>query len=149
MSAAQVIGNKANEQFHVDSSFNGRRAGHSLLLAHNIPPASTGGHTEFSDTRTAYEDLSEDMKQRLEGLVANHSLFHSRKKAVPEYFKDTDPSALPLSKHKLVQTHEWSGRKVFCMAVRICSWLTFLESIHCIVLLFDRRKEVGGRDDID
>lgn len=31
---------------------------------------------------------------------------------MPEYFKDTDPSKLPLSKHKLAQVHEWSGRKV-------------------------------------
>ena len=57
LSAAQVIGNKvgilqdetktddllidkqANELFHVDSSFNARRAGFSLLLAHILPPA--------------------------------------------------------------------------------------------------------------
>ena len=52
------------------------------------------------------------MKRRLDGLVANHSLFHSRKKAVPEYFVDVDPMSLPLSKHKLVQRHEWSDRMV-------------------------------------
>lgn len=62
LSAAQVIGNKvsptrqhlfgnaddekANELFHVDSSFNARRAGHSLLLAHILPPAGMGGATE-------------------------------------------------------------------------------------------------------
>ncbi|KAK4953699.1 hypothetical protein LTR10_008303 [Elasticomyces elasticus] len=111
LSAAQVVGNKANELFHVDSSFNARRAGHSMLLAHIIPPAGMGGATEFADSRTAYDDLSVEKKQQLEGLVANHSLFHSRKTAVPEYFKDTDPMKLPLSKHKLVQEHEWSGRK--------------------------------------
>lgn len=48
LTAAQVVGNKANELFHVDSSFNARRAGHSLLLAHIIPPAGTGGATEVS-----------------------------------------------------------------------------------------------------
>lgn len=52
------------------------------------------------------------MKKRLDSLVANHSLFHSRKTAQPEYFKDTDPMKLPLSKHKLIQEHEWSGRMV-------------------------------------
>ncbi|KAM0750585.1 taurine catabolism dioxygenase [Meredithblackwellia eburnea MCA 4105] len=107
---AQVIGNKANEQFHVDSSFNARRAGHSLLLAWVLPPKGTGGATEFSDSRTAYDDLSPEMKKKLEGLVANHSLFHSRKKAMPEYFKDMDPSKMEMSKHKLVQLHESSGR---------------------------------------
>lgn len=48
----------------------------------------------------------------MDGLVANHSLFHSRKTAQPEYFKDTDPMKLPLSKHKLIQKHESSGRTV-------------------------------------
>ncbi|KAH8816079.1 hypothetical protein F5884DRAFT_207875 [Xylogone sp. PMI_703] len=110
LTAAQVIGNKANELFHTDSSFNARRAGHSLLLAHKIPPAGTGGATEFADSRTAYEDLPEQTKKRIEGLVANHSLFHSRKTAVPEYFRDLDVTTLPLSKHKLAQLHEWSGR---------------------------------------
>ncbi|KAF2222824.1 hypothetical protein BDZ85DRAFT_281871 [Elsinoe ampelina] len=76
LSAAQVIGDKANEQFHVDSSFNARRAGHSLLLAHKLPPKGTGGATEFADSRTAYDDLSAEMKERLEGLVAGHGLFH-------------------------------------------------------------------------
>ncbi|KAL2865084.1 TauD/TfdA dioxygenase family protein [Aspergillus lucknowensis] len=121
LTAAQVIGNKANEQFHVDSSFNGRRAGHSLLLAHILPPKGTGGSTEYSDSRTAYEELPDETKQRIEGLVANHSLFHSRKKAVPEYFKDTDPSKLPLSKHKLVQLHEPSGRRNLYIASYVYS----------------------------
>lgn len=77
-----------------------------------LPPEGTGGATEFADSRTAYEELSEEKKKQIEGLVANHSLFHSRKKAVPAYFKDTDPSKLPLSKHKLVQIHEPTGRQV-------------------------------------
>ncbi|PSK37360.1 hypothetical protein B9Z65_2102 [Elsinoe australis] len=110
LSAAQVIGNKANEQFHVDSSFNARRAGHSLLLAHKLPPKGLGGATEFADSRTAYEDLDEEMKKRLEGKVAGHSLFHSRKKAVPEFFADVDPAKKEISRHKLVQKHEWSGK---------------------------------------
>ncbi|KIW12257.1 hypothetical protein PV08_09533 [Exophiala spinifera] len=125
LSAAQVIGNKANELFHTDSSFNSRRAGHSLLLAHRIPPAGTGGHTEFADSRTAYDDLSDDRKRQLEGLVAAHSLFHSRKKAVPEYFKDTNPENLPLSRHLLVQKHEWTDR----MNLYIASYVHHIEGM--------------------
>lgn len=69
---------------------------------------------QFVDAREAYDDLTVDMKKHLEGLVANHSLIHSRKKAVPEYFYDADPMKHPLSKHKLVQRHESSGRMVQC-----------------------------------
>lgn len=46
--------NKGNSLFHVDSSFNPRRAGYSLLKAHELPPKGTGGATEFADTRTAF-----------------------------------------------------------------------------------------------
>ena len=67
---------------------------------------------QFADSRTAYNDLPKAKKEQIPGLIANHSLFHSRKKAVPEYFVDTDPLKLPLSKHKLVQKHEPSGRMV-------------------------------------
>ncbi|GAB7360902.1 hypothetical protein MBLNU230_g0888t1 [Neophaeotheca triangularis] len=126
LSAAQVIGNKANELFHVDSSFNGRRAGHSLLLAHVIPPAGTGGATEFADSRTAYDDLPRSVKERIEGVVANHSLFHSRKKAVPEFFKEIDPWKLPLSRHRLVQYHEGSSRK----NLYIASYVHHLEGME-------------------
>lgn len=52
------------------------------------------------------------MKSKLDGLVAAHSLFHSRKTAVPEYFQDLDPGKLELSRHYLTQKHEWSGRMV-------------------------------------
>ena len=52
------------------------------------------------------------MKKKLDGLVAAHSLFHSRKTAVPEYFEGLDPGKLELSRHCLVQKHEWSGRMV-------------------------------------
>lgn len=81
-------------------------------MAHRLPPAGMGGATEFSDSRTAYDDLSDEMKAKLEGLVGNHSLFHSRKTAMPEYFKDLDVTKLPMSKHLLVQKHESSGRMV-------------------------------------
>ena len=88
MTDATLIGNKGNELFHVDSSFNARRAGFSLLLSHELPPRGTGGATEFADSRTAYEDLSPEMKEKIEPLVSNHSLFFSRKTAMPEHFKD-------------------------------------------------------------
>jgi len=96
------------------------------LLARVVLPRYAGMHVQqaayfeanfvptlqYADSRTAYDELPDATKKQIEGLVANHSLFHSRKTVMPEYFKDTDPSKLPLSKHKLSQTHEWSGRKV-------------------------------------
>ncbi|KAI9634491.1 uncharacterized protein MKK02DRAFT_16738 [Dioszegia hungarica] len=125
MTDATVIGNKGNLLFHVDSSFNARRAGHSLLKAHKLPPPGTGGATEFSDSRTAYDDLSPEMKARIDGAVANHSLFHSRKTAMPEYFKDMDVTKMPMSKHLLAQKHEWSDR----MNLYIASYVHHLDGM--------------------
>lgn len=46
---------------------------------------------------------------------------------MPDYFKDTDPSKLPLSKHKLIQDHEWSGRKVNQHQINAMKWSLILE----------------------
>lgn len=104
--------NKGNALFHVDSSFNPRRAAHSLLRAAALPPAGTGGATEFADTRAAFDDLPEEVKAALweRDYVAAHSLMHSRKTASPELLKDLDPEEHPMSRHRLVQVHEPSGR---------------------------------------
>lgn len=104
--------NKGNALFHVDSSFNPRRASYSILKATELPPAETGGDTDFADTRTAFDELPEALKQRLvdSDYIGAHSLHHSRKTAAPEFFKDTDPSQHKMHLHRLVQKHEPSDR---------------------------------------
>ena len=47
--------NRANEEFHTDSSFNALPTKWSLLSARRVPP--TGGDTLFADTRAAYDAL--------------------------------------------------------------------------------------------
>ncbi|KAH0499820.1 hypothetical protein TgHK011_006986 [Trichoderma gracile] len=113
--------NKGNSLFHVDSSFNPRRAGYSLLLAHELPPAGTGGKTAFANTRTAFEELDEATKKDLlaNDYVAAHSILHSRKLAAPEYFSDVDPSKFPMGRHKIIQRHEKSGRMNLYIAAHI------------------------------
>ena len=104
--------NQGNGLFHVDSSFNPRRASFSLLRAYEIPPPGNGGNTEFADTRTAFDELPADVKNELleNDYAAAHSLFHSRKQGSPEFFVDLDPTAHKMHLHKLVQKHEPSGR---------------------------------------
>lgn len=103
---------KGNGFFHVDSSFNPRRASYSLLKASSLPPAGTGGNTEFADTRTAFETLPVEVRERLvrEELVGVHSLHHSRKRGSPEYFRDLDPEQYHHHRHRVAQVHEPSGR---------------------------------------
>ncbi|KAH7386933.1 hypothetical protein DE146DRAFT_680775 [Phaeosphaeria sp. MPI-PUGE-AT-0046c] len=103
--------NKGNALFHVDSSFNPRRASWSLLRAVKLPPPGMGGETEFADSRTAWDELDEGLKKELldRDLVGAHTLLHSRKLGSPEFFADLVPESEPMMRHKIVQTHEPSG----------------------------------------
>ncbi|KAH6652534.1 hypothetical protein BKA67DRAFT_624422 [Truncatella angustata] len=113
--------NKGNALFHVDSSFNPRRAGYSLLLAHTLPPAGTGGSTAFADTRTAYEDLDQATKDELlrNDYVCAHSILHSKKIAAPEFFAHINPAEYPMGRHQLLQHHERSGRMNLYLAAHV------------------------------
>lgn len=101
-----------NGLFHVDSAFNPRRAGYSILRAHELPPRGTGGATAFADTRTAYEDLGSEKQEQIKDYVVNHSLWHSRRMAAPscDFLLSMDPEKHFMARHKLVQTHKPSGR---------------------------------------
>ena len=105
--------NKGNALFHVDSSFNPRRASWSLLRAFTLPPPGTGGETEFADSRASWDDLEPGLKEDLlaKDYVGAHTLLHSRKLGSPAFFADLDPTSQPMTRHKLLQTHEPSGRK--------------------------------------
>ena len=78
-----------------------------------LPPPNTGGETEYADSLAAWDDLDEDLKQDLleRDLVGAHSFLQLRKKGAPEYFADVDPYSQPMARHRLVSTHEASGRK--------------------------------------
>ncbi|KAJ9645437.1 uncharacterized protein PV06_07871 [Exophiala oligosperma] len=105
---------RGNSLFHCDSAFNPRRAGYSLLRAHELPPPGHGGNTEFADTRTAFAELPDALKAELveNDYVGANSLWHSRRKACPEseYLASMDPEAFPFGRHKVVQLHGPSGR---------------------------------------
>jgi alpha-ketoglutarate-dependent 2,4-dichlorophenoxyacetate dioxygenase len=106
--------NKGNALWHTDSSFNPHRSAYSLLLAHEVPP--TGGDTQFADMRAAYDALPVEMKERIEGLTAEHWLWYSRMLAGYPEPTEAERQAKPPSQHKLVQVHPGSGRKTLYIA---------------------------------
>ncbi|HEY8510271.1 MAG TPA: TauD/TfdA family dioxygenase [Steroidobacteraceae bacterium] len=106
--------NKGNALWHTDSSFNAHRSQYSLLLAHEVPPV--GGDTQFADMRVAYEALPAEMKERIEGLVAEHWLWHSRMLAGYPEPTEEQRRMKPPAQHKLVQVHRGSGRKTLYIA---------------------------------
>ena len=103
-----------NRLWHTDSSFKRLPARASLLYARSIP--SIGGHTEFADERAAYDALGDDMKRRLESLVAEHSIFNSRARLGFTEFSDEERQGLPPVPQVVVRTIPESGRKSLYLA---------------------------------
>jgi len=106
-----------NQLWHTDSSFHHVPARASLLYAREIAPI--GGHTEFADERAAYDALPEAMKRRIEGLIAEHSIFHSRAKIGYTDFPEEERRALPPALHVLVRTIPESHRRSLYLAAHI------------------------------
>jgi alpha-ketoglutarate-dependent 2,4-dichlorophenoxyacetate dioxygenase len=103
-----------NRLWHTDSSFKRLPARASLLYARSIPPI--GGRTEFADERAAYDALPEDMKRRLHGLVAEHSIFNSRARLGFTEFSDEERQNMPPVPQALVRTIPENGRKSLYLA---------------------------------
>jgi alpha-ketoglutarate-dependent 2,4-dichlorophenoxyacetate dioxygenase len=103
-----------NELWHTDSSFRQKSATWSMLHARMIPPA--GGNTEFVDTRAAYDALPEAMKRQLDGLVAEHSIWHSRAKHGGYVPTEDERKLRPGALHHLVRRHPGCGRDCLYVA---------------------------------
>jgi alpha-ketoglutarate-dependent 2,4-dichlorophenoxyacetate dioxygenase len=104
---------KGDRLWHTDSAFLEKRTSYSLLLAHQVP--EEGGETSFADTRSAYDDLPQDMKDFLEDKVGLNSLWWSRKMAGAE-IADEEIEERPRARHPLVHVHKGSGRKALFIA---------------------------------
>jgi alpha-ketoglutarate-dependent 2,4-dichlorophenoxyacetate dioxygenase len=98
-----------NRIWHSDSSFKEAPAQASLLYARAVPPLA--GQTEFADGRAAYDGLSDAMKRRLDGLIADNSLMFSRIRLGFTDFSEEERKQLAPVPQLLVRTIPESGRK--------------------------------------
>jgi alpha-ketoglutarate-dependent 2,4-dichlorophenoxyacetate dioxygenase len=105
--------NKGNLLWHTDASYDARRGVYSLLSCHSVPPE--GADTEFADMRAAYEALPQAMKDRIEPLVVEHSVWYSRSLGGMAATAE-EKATRPPSRHRLVHRHPGSGRKVLYLA---------------------------------
>ena len=75
-----------------------------------------GGDTLFSDMYAAYDDLSDEVKQRLEGAVAVHDFVGFRKRLIKEGKSPKEIEAFnkkfPMPEHPVFRTHPDTGKKV-------------------------------------
>jgi alpha-ketoglutarate-dependent 2,4-dichlorophenoxyacetate dioxygenase len=120
-SSVKYASNKANEEFHTDSSFNALPTKWSMLSARVIPPE--GGDTEFCDGRAAFEALTPELKARAEEAVAEHWYWHTRGTSIYNSITEDMRRAMPPVRHPVVRTVD--GRQTLYLgahATHIVGW---------------------------
>ncbi len=98
------------ETFHTDHSNHPAPPKATMLYTVSLP--SRGGDTQYVDMHSAYDDLHEAMKRRIEGLRARH--VYQSKYSPRELFGLNEDSARampPPGLHPLVRVHPENGRK--------------------------------------
>ena len=107
----------ANRLWHTDSSFRHVPARASLLYSRQVAPI--GGHTQFADMRAAWDALPAAMRARIDGLVAEHSIFHSRASIGFTDYTARERAALPGALQVLVRTIPENGRRALYLASHV------------------------------
>jgi alpha-ketoglutarate-dependent 2,4-dichlorophenoxyacetate dioxygenase len=111
-----------NRLWHTDASFQDPPGRYSLLSARVVP--AVPADTEFADMRAAYDALPAELKARLEGLRAHHSIAYSRQTLGFEFSED-EQEQLKGAIHPLVRTIPRSNRRSLYLAShasRIIDW---------------------------
>ena len=91
--------------WHSDVAYKPEPARATLLYSLEVP--DHGGDTLFCDLTAAYDDLSDEMKVRLDGLKAWHFYAHQKR----DLFDDGKVQSPPECLHPVVRTNPSSGRK--------------------------------------
>jgi len=103
----------AGTYFHTDYSYLQVPARATMLYSIEVPAA--GGNTLFANQYAAYDDLSEQMKQKIASLIAVHH-YGNRKEMNDSSRVAASPltpeqkAKMPLITHPLVRAHPVTGR---------------------------------------
>jgi len=108
---------EGNKLWHTDSSFKYKPGLCSLLYSTTVVPI--GGHTEFADQRAAYDALAPELKAKLQGLIAEHSIEASRRRTGFLEFSAEEAKRLPPVPQLLVRAIPQTGRKSLYVASHI------------------------------
>lgn len=128
----------AGHFWHSDLSYKEKPSLGSLLHAIELPPE--GGDTLFANMHAAYEGLSDNLKQRLEGLTAEHTYLARyaelqkrspwRPNLTPEQIAQVKPVVQPV-----VRTHPETGRKALFVSEHFTTKIVGLSDAESRALL--------------
>jgi alpha-ketoglutarate-dependent 2,4-dichlorophenoxyacetate dioxygenase len=111
-----------NRLWHTDASFQDPPGRYSMLSARVVP--SVPADTEFADMRAAYDELDLEVRQKIAGLRAHHSIAYSRE-TLGFQFSEHEREQLKGAVHPLVRTNPRTGRRSLYLAShasRIVDW---------------------------
>jgi len=109
----------ANQLWHTDSCFKAPPALASVLSARVIPP--TGGETEFTSTRLAWERLPATLRARLATAYAWHDYAHSRGKIAPHLASEREKDTLPPVSWRMRWRNPANSRDSLYIASHTCA----------------------------
>ena len=109
----------------------------SILRALEIPPV--GGDTLFADMYAAYDGLKEEVKARLEGMVAVHDFVNFRKGMRKRGVSEEEIAAFdrqyPKVEHPVIRTHPETGRKAIYVNAGFTQHIVGMEKAESDALL--------------
>jgi taurine dioxygenase len=128
--------------WHTDVSCDERPPLGTILYLKTLPPA--GGDTLFASMYAAYDELSENMKEFLVPLQAQHESRHHYPGRYETKEEDTRDGSFPEAVHPVIRTHPVTGRKALYVnrtfTTRILG-LTPLESRSLLDMLFTHQED--------
>ncbi|HUH84255.1 MAG TPA: TauD/TfdA family dioxygenase [Stellaceae bacterium] len=110
----QIWRARANQLWHTDSSFKATPALASVLSARTVP--QSGGETEFTSTRLAWERLAPARQKALADAIVIHSYANSRDQIHPELMTPEERAALPPVRWRMTWRNPVHGRRALYIA---------------------------------
>jgi taurine dioxygenase len=100
---------RGENQWHSDVTWRLEPSLGSILRARVVPPV--GGDTLFADMFAAYEGLSDEVKEKIDGATAVHSFEQNFGRGMTDEQRERFLEKYPRPRHPVVRTHPESGQK--------------------------------------
>ena len=136
--------NKGRENtWHSDVTWRLEPSLGSILRMKESP--KVGGDTLFADMYAAYEDLSDEVKEKLDGAIAVHDFAGFRKRleknGVSEQEIEVFNEKYPMPEHPVIRTHPDTGKKLIYVNAAFTQYIKDWdadESSRMLRLLYSR-----------
>ena len=127
----------AGSVWHTDMSYTDRPPRATLLYAVEVPVRDgvVLGDTTFASTAAAYDALSEETKERIEGLTVIHDVFGRRAKTGTHTQQDEARKNQPMVRHPFVRSHPFTGRKCLYVSPGECIGIEGMDDDEAVTLI--------------